>query len=148
MTIIPLSLVGDHVVCVYSHGQHVLYIAISGSALLRHIMLTDSLGTEHARLKDHVASMEGGLEAKINEGGKLRNFPIAQPVFPCVSFLRGRLLSAFECEVLRLITHTHTHHGWCGSILVDDLGGCKLRLLALHDPTFLRLFLPAILAVT
>ncbi|EAA28910.1 hypothetical protein GE21DRAFT_4891 [Neurospora crassa] len=24
---------------------------------------------EHARLKDHVASMEGGLEAKINEGG-------------------------------------------------------------------------------
>jgi hypothetical protein len=25
--------------------------------------------TEHARLKDHVASMEGGLEAKINEGG-------------------------------------------------------------------------------
>ena len=23
---------------------------------------------EHARLKDHVASMSGGLEAKINEG--------------------------------------------------------------------------------
>lgn len=26
--------------------------------------------TEHARLKDHVSSMEGGLEAKVNEGGK------------------------------------------------------------------------------
>lgn len=26
--------------------------------------------TEHARLKDHVASMTGGLEAKIHEGGK------------------------------------------------------------------------------
>jgi hypothetical protein len=26
--------------------------------------------TEHARLKDHVAGMEGGLEAKIHEGGK------------------------------------------------------------------------------
>lgn len=29
---------------------------------------TDELCTEHARLKDHVASMTGGLEAKINEG--------------------------------------------------------------------------------
>ncbi len=26
---------------------------------------------EHARLKDHVASMNGGLEARIHEGGKL-----------------------------------------------------------------------------
>lgn len=25
---------------------------------------------DHARLKSHIASMEGGLEAKINEGGK------------------------------------------------------------------------------
>lgn len=29
---------------------------------------------DHARLKDHIASMEGGLEAKINEGGKSFNF--------------------------------------------------------------------------
>lgn len=28
---------------------------------------------EHARLKDHVVSMDGGLEAKINEGGELRH---------------------------------------------------------------------------
>jgi hypothetical protein len=25
---------------------------------------------EHARLKEHVSSMDGGLEAKVNEGGK------------------------------------------------------------------------------
>jgi hypothetical protein len=25
---------------------------------------------DHARLKEHVANMDGGLEAKINEGGK------------------------------------------------------------------------------
>ncbi len=31
---------------------------------------TNSGVAEHARLKDHVASMEGGLEAKIHEGGK------------------------------------------------------------------------------
>lgn len=72
-------------------------------------------------------------------------------VFP---YLRGRLLSAFECEVLRLISHAHTHHtyitiGWCGSILVDDLGGCKVAAACLAQPnTSLRLFLPAILAVT
>ena len=28
------------------------------------------LYVDHARLKDHVAGMDGGLEAKINEGGK------------------------------------------------------------------------------
>jgi hypothetical protein len=32
--------------------------------------MTDSSLTEHARLRDHVASMDGGLEAKINEGGE------------------------------------------------------------------------------
>jgi len=31
-------------------------------------LLTDKLQIEHARLKDHVANMTGGLEAKINEG--------------------------------------------------------------------------------
>lgn len=35
-------------------------------------MLTISL--EHARLKDHVASMNGGLEAKIHEGFVLPTF--------------------------------------------------------------------------
>ena len=28
----------------------------------------------HARLKDHVASMSGGLEARVNEGGKLLRY--------------------------------------------------------------------------
>lgn len=124
-------------------------------------MLTDSLGTEHARLKDHVASMEGGLEAKINEGGKLRNFPIATarvplcflPARPASVGLRMRGFSSYLSLPLtpthtRARTHTHTHHGWCGSILVDDLDGRKLRLVTLHDPTFPRLFLPAIPAVT
>jgi len=32
--------------------------------------MTDFVRIEHARLKDHVASMDGGLEAKINEGGE------------------------------------------------------------------------------
>ena len=31
---------------------------------------TNVFNTEHARLKDHVAGMEGGLEAKVHEGGK------------------------------------------------------------------------------
>lgn len=39
--------------------------------------LTNDLAAEHARLKDHVASMNGGLEAKINEGSVLRS-----PLFP------------------------------------------------------------------
>lgn len=34
------------------------------------------ISTEHARLKDHIASMTGGLEAKINEGFV---FPILRP---------------------------------------------------------------------
>lgn len=33
--------------------------------------------TEHARLKDHVASMPGGLEAKIQEGGK-QDIPLSR----------------------------------------------------------------------
>jgi ATP-binding cassette subfamily C (CFTR/MRP) protein 1 len=32
---------------------------------------------DHARLKDHVASMDGGLEAKIHEGGKSFCFPFS-----------------------------------------------------------------------
>lgn len=31
---------------------------------------TNKAYTDHARLKDHVAGMDGGLEAKLNEGGK------------------------------------------------------------------------------
>lgn len=33
-------------------------------------MLTISPPIDHARLKEHVAKMEGGLEARIHEGGK------------------------------------------------------------------------------
>jgi hypothetical protein len=32
---------------------------------------------EHARLKDHISTMEGGLEAKLNEGGKPSDTPTA-----------------------------------------------------------------------
>lgn len=35
---------------------------------------TNFYSLDHARLKDHVAGMEGGLEAKINEGGKSFTF--------------------------------------------------------------------------
>jgi len=34
---------------------------------------------EHARLKDHVASMTGGLEAKVYEGGKELPLPPTPP---------------------------------------------------------------------
>lgn len=37
-------------------------------------LTVDLFLTEHARLKDHVSSMDGGLEAKINEGGKQHSF--------------------------------------------------------------------------
>lgn len=50
--------------------------------------------TEHARLKDHVASMEGGLEAKIHEGGKQRIFHVVSR--PCFLLL-WRFLSALAC---------------------------------------------------
>ena len=40
------------------------------------------ISTEHARLKDHVASMTGGLEAKINEGFVLPRFS----PFPLLGF--------------------------------------------------------------
>ncbi len=38
------------------------------------MQMTDSYLIEHARLKDHVASMDGGLEAKIHEGGECTMF--------------------------------------------------------------------------
>ncbi|KAK4192088.1 ABC transporter type 1, transmembrane domain-containing protein [Podospora australis] len=50
---------------------------------------------EHARLKDHVASMEGGLEAKINEGGKLCRFPRGDSFRLSSSTPDARFLSAF-----------------------------------------------------
>lgn len=48
--------------------------------LLMHISLVD-----HARLKEHVASMSGGLGAKINEGGKFRKFLPAALSVGCLS---------------------------------------------------------------
>lgn len=42
---------------------------------LRDNSSANSRFTEHARLKDHVSSMEGGLEAKVNEGGKQHSIP-------------------------------------------------------------------------
>ena len=56
------------------HGQHSFHATreqFSPSNKKR--PLTSSF-TEHARLKDHVSSMEGGLEAKVNEGGKQQHF--------------------------------------------------------------------------
>ncbi|KAK3357106.1 ABC transporter type 1, transmembrane domain-containing protein [Lasiosphaeria hispida] len=47
---------------------------------------------EHARLKDHVAGMDGGLEAKVHEGGKLTS----RLVLPS---LCRRFASAFEYVV-------------------------------------------------
>lgn len=41
-----------------------------------------SSSEEHARLKDHVASMDGGLEATIHEGGECIFFPVFPPRFP------------------------------------------------------------------
>jgi ATP-binding cassette, subfamily C (CFTR/MRP), member 1 len=53
--------------------QHILCAAlISLPAFSAYALQLPSLtpdSTEHARLKDHVASMSGGLEAKIHEGG-------------------------------------------------------------------------------
>ncbi|KAK3375086.1 ABC transporter type 1, transmembrane domain-containing protein [Podospora didyma] len=45
---------------------------------------------EHARLKDHVASMDGGLEAKIHEAGKLCIFHVLlrSSVHPLCAFCR------------------------------------------------------------
>ena len=37
---------------------------------------------DHARLKDHVANMDGGLEAKINEGGESRSEHYPMPPSP------------------------------------------------------------------
>jgi hypothetical protein len=37
--------------------------------------------TEHARLKDHIATMDGGLEAKIHEG-----FVTPASIFDCFIF--------------------------------------------------------------
>ena len=54
----------------------------------------------HARLKDHVASMEGGLDAKVQEGGELSLRFIPQfssilqfflPFPPCYSSASVRL---------------------------------------------------------
>lgn len=35
--------------------------------------LTNLCNAEHARLKDHVGQMDGQLDARVQEGGKLSN---------------------------------------------------------------------------
>ena len=81
--------------------------------------------TEHARLKEHVISMEGGLEAKINEGGKQCIFP--RGVFRPISFVCGfcRLLpvSVVLCPAARVISSRPlvgsiaARHGWVHCVL-------------------------------
>lgn len=62
-------------------------------------LFTNFYSLDHARLKDHVAGMEGGLEAKINEGGKFLDL---FPPFTChlIAFLG---LPMIVCH--RLFTH-------------------------------------------
>lgn len=78
--------------------------------------------TEHARLKDHVASMPGGLEAKIQEGGK-QDLP--SKGFPFVYVLcRCGTLDAL-CETRNLVTFLHPNgtlrvryaaRQWCADV--------------------------------
>ncbi|KAK4232106.1 ABC transporter type 1, transmembrane domain-containing protein [Podospora fimiseda] len=49
---------------------------------------------EHARLKDHVSSMEGGLEAKVHEGGKHRVLFYSYDFTHTLPFCLLRFLSA------------------------------------------------------
>jgi hypothetical protein len=65
--------------------------------------------TEHARLKDHVASMNGGLEAKIHEGGKHHPSHCSYCCrVPLVCDVIGaRFLAAFFCPSLFLILLHH-----------------------------------------
>ncbi|KAI0408708.1 metal resistance protein YCF1 [Xylaria palmicola] len=42
---------------------------------------------DHARLKEHVASMEGGLEARIHEGGKWQAYTFFRLLLPCNIFI-------------------------------------------------------------
>jgi hypothetical protein len=57
--------------------------------------LLTSYVVEHARLKEHVATMEGGLEAKINEGYVLQPLYIqfTNPTFPNVHAVFTRAFS-------------------------------------------------------
>lgn len=53
--------------------------------------------TEHARLKDHIASMPGGLEAKIQEGGKQDSSLSFLIDFSAVrSFVRRHTVGVFQ----------------------------------------------------
>lgn len=60
---------------------------------------TNFCSLDHARLKDHVAGMEGGLEAKINEGGKSFTF--------FFFFLLHSMIALIELPTVarRLFTH-------------------------------------------
>jgi hypothetical protein len=62
-----ISAIYQHILC----AALIALPAFSAYALQLPLLTPDS--TEHARLKDHVASMSGGLEAKVHEGG-MSNF--------------------------------------------------------------------------
>lgn len=72
-----------------------------------------TLYADHARLKEHVANMEGGLEAKINEGGESRKFlPVALSVgcfitlsSPSYSRVSAYLLVGYICCICCQLWH-------------------------------------------
>ena len=67
---------------------------------------------DHARLKEHVASMEGGLEAKIYEGGKLIRGSLVFASFGFASFGFGcccHLHQSFGFLHPRVRVHNSAH---------------------------------------
>lgn len=59
--------------CIYSNARHI----------------------DHARLKDHVTSMNGGLEAKINEGGESHCIQTPFPTIPWLALSIGSIVLLF-----------------------------------------------------
>lgn len=89
-------------------------------------------GTDHARLKEHVASMEGGLEAKIHEGGEFGTFHpsrFASAVyFSSHHHLRrilGYLHIRLMCHATSKMTSAHILRAHCHMRPLDSISPLK-----------------------
>jgi hypothetical protein len=68
------------------------------------------LFAEHARLKDHVTSMDGGLEAKIQEGFVFPSFFLFPFTFHHVCLVKRRSSALFASKTTPLPASSPPHH--------------------------------------